>query len=340
MKRLLAFGLLAFAVSARGATLPESPPSAWNPGSFGFSATSEYFTSTANYDDTRGSFTRLPTGSSFTNFETRAKARYAFSHAVSAYGGLGFAQSKAVDTTLEKTNANVNDVFMGANFQMVRRWWRVVPEFELSLPITSSSRTQSVPLTGEGVFATRTGVFLFKPFKYLRFESYLGFLYLGEGLSKRLLYSLLAETAIGGFSFGGGVNGMESILSDEKSQAERTATHALADAGSRRYWAYNPALIEARGWLGYRIDRSFNVRLGYVKTLNGMRTAEGSSILISLAYNSPGDKNAGRAIRQRVYDQRKADESFQTEPETTDPELFQPPKDELDEAENIIERRR
>jgi hypothetical protein len=180
VKRILAFGLIFFCISARGGTVPESPPSAWNPGSFGFSTTSEYFTSNANYDDTRGSFSRLATGSSFTNFTTRAKARYAFAHAVSAYGGLGFAQSKAVNTSVEKTNSNVTDFFIGANFQLVRRWWRVVPEFEMSLPLDSASSTQTIPLTSEGVWSTRAGVFLFKPFKHLRFESYIGFLYLGE----------------------------------------------------------------------------------------------------------------------------------------------------------------
>ncbi|MES2965231.1 MAG: hypothetical protein V4760_15200 [Bdellovibrionota bacterium] len=348
MKRILTFCLFAFCFSARGATIPESPPSSWNPGSFGFSSTTEYFTSTANYDTVRGSFNRLPSGNSFTTFETRAKARYAFAHAVSAYGGLGFAQSKASDTSVDKTNSNVTDFFVGANFQLVRRWWRVVPDFEMSLPLDAAKRFQTVPLTSEGVWSTRAGVFLFKPFKHLRFESYLGFLYLGEGLSKRFLYSLLAESAFGGFTFGGGISGYESVLADEKTENERTGTQALADAGSGRYWAYNPALLEARGWLGFRADKAFTVRLGYAKTLNGVRTAEGSSILLSVAYNSPGDKSKGRAIREGLpVDRRGPEDSFQAEPETTDPELFDqkndplvPKKNEsLDDTEKILEKR-
>ncbi|MEK7355835.1 MAG: hypothetical protein AAB250_05270, partial [Bdellovibrionota bacterium] len=260
------------------------------------------------------------------------------------------AQSKSIDTSFEKTNANVTDFFLGANFQMVRRWWRVIPEFEMSLPLESASPTQTVPLTSEGVWSTRAGVFLFKPYKHFRFESYLGFLYLGEGLSKRLLYSLLAESAFGGFSFGGGIAGVETILSDEKTQVDRAITQALADAGSRRYWAYNPALLEARAWFGFRVDRSFVVRLGYAKTLNGMRTAEGSTILLSLAYNSPGDKSAGRAAREGTAPLKPLpQDGFQADPETTDPEIFdpnadpvvapQPKSNQLDETEKIIERK-
>lgn len=334
---------------AQGATLPESPPSAWNPGSLGFSTTSEYFTSNANYDETRGSFSKLPTGNSFSVFETRARARYAFTHAVSAFGGLGFAQSRAIDTTNEKTNSNVTDVFVGADFQLIRRWWRVVPEIEMSFPLDEPTRGQIVPLTSDGVWYTRAGVFLFKPYKYFRMESYLGFIYPGEGLAKRFLYSLLAETAVKGFSLGGGIAGTETLLVDEKSSAERTAIHALANAGSRKYWAYNPALLEARAWLGYRIDRAFTVRLGYGKTLNGVRSAEGQSILLSLAYNSPGDKVAGRRLRTQKLEKRPGRESFETEPEVTDPELFdnenQPDtpstkNESLDETEGLLEKRR
>ena len=334
----------------RAGLIPESPPSAWNPGSFGVSATGEYFTSQANYDETRGSYTRLNNSNSFSDFETRARARYAFANAVSAYSGIAFAQSHAVDGSLDKTNGNVTEAFLGADFQLIRRWWRVIPEVEFSFPTDETKTNQTIPLTSDGTWFGRAGVFLFKPYKYFRMESYLGFQYPGNGLAKRFLYTLYAETAFAsGFSFGGGIDGTESLLTDDNSNNQRITQQILADAGSHRYAAYNPSLIEARAWLGFRADKSFAFRLGYAKTLNGMRSAEGQSILLSVAYNSAGDKATGHRLREES--QKHAEETFRTDPEQNDPQLFQnpdedtpppravPKKENLDETERILENR-
>ena len=341
--------MLIAAPLARASIIPESPPSIWNPESMGVSSSAEYFNSTANYDETRGSYTKLANSNSFTNFETRTRGRYAFSNSVSAFTGFGFAQSQATDISTNKTNTNVTDVFLGADFQLLRRWWRVIPEFEFSYPTDAATKNQTVPLTNEGVWYARAGVFMFKPYKYFRFESYLGFHYPGEGLAKRFIYTLLAETAFAsGFSLGGGIDGTESLLADEKSSADRLTPQVFADAGSHRFWAYNPSLIEARVWLGFRADKAFTFRLGYAKTLNGMRSAEGQSLLLSLAYNSPGDKMEGKRLRDIL--QKRADENFKTEPEKTDPEIFQQPdsepltpkikkKETLDDTEKLLENR-
>ncbi|HVK60297.1 MAG TPA: hypothetical protein VM432_02055 [Bdellovibrionales bacterium] len=317
---------------ALAGSLPESPPSIWNPGSYGVSATSELFTSNANYGEERGSYSKLEEGHSITVFETRPRARYAFTHAISAFAGTSFAQTKAVDSDTEKTSANLTEVYGGFDWQLNRRWWRVVPEFEFSYPVTATDPDQTVPLTSDGVWFMRAGVFLFKPYKRIRFESYLGLHYPGEGLAKRFNYSLASEVAlIRGFSIGGGVYGYETIVSDDKTQAERTRTTDRANAGSQRFWAYDPALLEARAWVGFRADRAFTFRLGYGKTINGVRTAEGSSVLLSIAFSSPGDKSRGRAIRagHTVEDEEIIEpeveaprEEFETEPEVVDPELF------------------
>ncbi|MES2856787.1 MAG: hypothetical protein V4692_13025, partial [Bdellovibrionota bacterium] len=291
------------------------------------------FTSDANYDETRGSFSRLSNGRSLTVFETRPKIRYAFTHAVSAFAGTSFAQSKAVDFTNERSNSNVNEVFGGIDFQMNRRWWRVIPEIEFSYPVESSVFGQTLPMTSEGVWYVRAGVFLFKPYKRVRFETYLGVHYPGEGLAKRFQYSATTELAlIRGFSLGGGISGFETIVTDDKLKSDRINAAITANAGSQRYWAYDPALIEAKAWLGFRADRAFTFRLGYAKTINGVRTAEGSTILLSIAYNSPGDKERGRAIRSGFDIEEEpdvetevsnTDGEFRAEPEVVDPELFE-----------------
>jgi hypothetical protein len=357
MSLLLRLTFLSFAIfsSVCGAsTVPESPPSRWNPGSYGVSASTEFYSSNANYDDARGSFSRLSGGRSLSVFETRPRVRYAFAHALSAFAGTSYAQTKAIDLTTEKTNANVNEVFGGVDFQMNRRWWRVIPELEFSYPVVTGSVGQTAAMTSDGVWYMRAGVFLFKPYKRVRFESYLGFYYPGEGLAKRFLYSLSTELAlVDGFSLGGGVSGYETVLTDEKTKIERQLTNSSANAGSEHFWAYDPALLDAKAWLGFRADRAFSFRLGYAQSLNGVRSAAGSAFMLTIAFNSPGDKERGEAIRNGYGVPEEIDESakvkgsdeFKAEPEVIDPELFEqkqksaPKSPNLDSTEKILENR-
>ena len=188
----------------------------------------------------------------------------------------------------------MNEVYVGVDFMLARRWWRVVPEIEASYPTDATQKLQTNPLTSDGTPYANLGVFLFKPYRYLRFEGYLGFHIPGDQLATRFMYNLGAEIAMfGAFTLGGAIQGYESVIADGTSNIERQATQAVADATSSRFWAYNSALLEAKAWIGLRFDRSFGLRLGYAKTLNGVRTAEGQSILLALYYNTPGQGGVG-----------------------------------------------
>lgn len=336
--------LVSFSQKANALSVPETPPSAWNEGSFGIQTSSEYFTSKSNYDVKRGKFEALPNGNSWNSFENRFKARFAPTRNFSLFAGTGFTSANATDLINEKSNSGLTEVFAGANFLLTRRWWRVVPEIEASYPLEETEYGQTNPTTSDGVAYARAGVFLFKPYKYMRFESYLGFHFPGQGLSKRFMYSLAAEVALfGGFTVGGGVQGYETLISDDASYAERRFTSAAANATSDRFWAYNPALIEGRAWLGLRLDKSFNVRLGYLKTVNGIRTAEGNSILLSLNYNSAGrgtraSTRESREIRVEKVPVAQKNSGFRTQPEANDPELFDQ-RDSLDNTERLLENR-
>lgn len=334
---------LIFILSASNAlafTVPETPPSAWNEGSFGVQTSTEYFTSKANYDVSRGAFEDLPAGNSWTSFENRAKLRFGFTRNFAIFAGLGYGSSTAKTSLIENTNSSITEVFAGANFLLARRWWRVVPEIEVSYPGQQTQYLQTNPLTSDGAPYARAGVFLFKPYKYLRFESYLGAHFPGEGLAKRFQYSLAAELALlGSFTLGGGVQGYETIISDDTSFAERRATQATANATSERFWAYNPALIEAKGWVGFRFDKAFNVRLGYAKTINGVRNAEGQSFLINLNFSSAGSrKKRSNGVQVEQVPVSRDSRDFKTEPEANDPEYFDQ-RDSLDNTERLLENR-
>jgi hypothetical protein len=329
--------------NANALTVPETPPSAWNKGSFGVQSQSEYFFSHANYGESRGSYENLATSNKWTSFENRIKARYGFTNNVSLFGGIGANASTATNFGLDRNNSAITEVFAGVDFLLARRWWRVVPEFEASYPTDQTTKLQTSPLTSDGSAYANLGIFMFKPYKYLRFESYLGFHLPGDDLAKRFVYSLGAEIAMfGAFTVGGAIQGYESVLADGTSNAERKLTQATADATSERFWGYNSALLEAKGWVGLRFDRSFGVRLGYAKTLNGVRTAEGQSILLSLYYNTSGQPQ--RRGMPQVYvgatPVAPRVNTFKTQPEQNDPELFDQQKEDssLDNTERLFDR--
>lgn len=343
----LIFAALFSTSVARAYTVPETPPSAWNKGSFGVQTNSEYFSSQNNYQETRGSFDKLINGNKWTSFENRIKLRYGFTDNISLYGGIGASATNATNLGVTKSNSAVNEVYAGIDFMLARRWWRVVPELEASYPTDETQRLATNPLTSDGVAYANLGVFLFKPYRYLRFEGYLGFHIPGEQLATRFMYNLGAEIAMfGAFTVGGAIQGYESVAADGTSNAERNLTQATADATSSRFWAYNPALLEAKGWIGLRFDRSFGLRLGYAKTLNGVRSAEGQSVLLSLYYNTPGTGGQRRGPPQIQVGPKqiapKGGDSFRTEPEPNDPELFdqsQAPDASLDTTERLFDHK-
>lgn len=355
MLRIYLFDLILFAIVSATAlhagalTAPETPPSAWSKDSVGVQTQSEYFFSHANYGESRGSFENLSTSNKWSSFENRLKTRYGFTNAISLFGGIGASASTATNFGVDRNNSAVNEVFAGVDFLLARRWWRVVPEFEASYPTDQTTKLQTNPLTSNGAAYANLGVFLFKPYRYLRFEGYLGFHLPGEDLAKRFVYSLGAEIAMfGAFTVGGAVQGYESVVADATSNAERKLTQATADATSERFWAYNPALLEAKGWIGLRFDRSFGVRLGYAKTLNGVRTAEGQSVLLSLYYNTAGNSSgyaassaAGQTQRRGMPQVAPRPTTFKTAPEPNDPELFDQQKEDsaLDNTERLFDHK-
>ncbi len=336
--------------SAIALSVPETPPSAWNQGSFGVQTSSEYFMSKANYGDSRGSFERLINDNRWTSFENRVKVRYGFTPTTSLFLGVGANATSATDLGIQKNNSAPTELFAGMDFLLARRWWRVVPEIEASYSFDSTTRGQTSPITSDAASYAKAGVFMFKPYKYLRFEGYLGAHIPGGNFASRFMYQLGTEVALfGAFTVGAAVQGYESLVSDTTSNLERKFTQATADATDARFFAYNPALLEAKGWIGFRFDRAFGLRLGYLKTLNGVRSGEGQSFLLSLFYNSPGNASARRygppsvQVGATPVSPKPRQDGFKTEAEPNDPELFeqqqQQPNDSLDNTERLFDHK-
>lgn len=356
MKRSFSFCtiLMGALISTAQASPIETPPWAWRKGSFGISSTTEYFSSSANYDTVRGQFTSLPTGNTFTDFNTWLRGRYAFWPKFSMYAGAGIGQVRAVDPINEKTNSGLTQAYVGGHFTVWRQWLLMVAEVEAGLPLDAGgpmknlSRTQTIPLIDNGVYYGRALLHMRRDISRFRLFGYVGANLPTGGLSKSLLYGVYGELPVGNFlMFGGGVDGKETLLHDELTEAERTVTLASADAGSARYRSYDPAILRARGWVGFKPGQTVEIRAGYMQTITGQRDAAGQAYTLSVVFSSiparkPGVKFDAGSSTDRISAPGNTG-PFKLDSEKSDPEVIAPKNDfepqhgdDLNETERLF----
>lgn len=353
MKPLALSVLFAFVVinaialsSALGSPI-ETPPWAWRAGSFGLSSSSEYFWTRANYGPTRGEYSRLSGDNNLTDFQTWVRARYAFWSKFSVYGGAGLTQVRVLDAFNEKTNSGISDAFAGGHFVIWREWLRMVAEVEIGMPVATVSRYQISPLVNDGAIYGRGLLHLRKDIGALKVFGYIGARIPTEGLAKTMHYGAFAEVPLGKIMLGGGVDGVETLLNDDLTLVERSITMGTANGGSNRYRTFDPAMLRARGWIGFKPGGTVEIRAGYDKTLTGLRTAEGQAITLGVVFSSVPRRSRAGSISDSPDDRISAPgttDSFKVDSEQTDPEVIKPNNDfepgtsggDLNETERLL----
>lgn len=334
-----------------GASPIETPPWSWRKGSFGISSNSEYFTSSANYGPARGEFSRLTGDNKLTDFNTWLRGRYAFWPRFSMYAGFGAGQTRALDSVSEKAKSGLSAAFLGGHFTVWRQWLLMVAEIEAGSsldaggPLESFSRTQTTPLIDDGVYYARAILHMRRDIGRFRLFGYVGSRLPTGGLAKSFLYGIYGELAVGDYlMLGGGVDGHEVLLNDELTLSERSTTAASADAGSWRFRSFDPAILRARGWVGFKPGQTVEIRTGYMKTLTGLRDAEGQAFTLNVVFSSI----PARSARYRGGVDRMSapgnSTQFRLDSEKSDPDViapnndFEPQRsDDLKETERLLD---
>ncbi len=343
---------VAFVSQTAEASPVEPPPWSWRKGAFGVSSTTEYFSTKANYDSTRGQFVALPGDNQFSDFNTWLRGRYAFWPKFSMYAGAGVGQVRAVDTINEKTTSGLTQAYLGGHFTVWRQWLLMVAEVEAGLPLDAGgplktfTSGQTTPLIDDGAYYGRAILHMRKDVKSFRLTGYAGTLIPTSGLAKKLLYGIFGELPIGDFLMvGGGVEGRETLLSDELTDAERKLTQSTANAGSARYRAYNPAVLQARGWVGFRPGQTVEIRAGYMQTLTGQRDASGQAFTLNVVFNSiPARRSRGSVGTGQRISAPGNTGAFKLDSEKPDPDVIAPTNDfepqrgdDLNETERLFD---
>ncbi len=329
----------------------ETPPWSWRNGSFGISSTTEYFSSKANYDTVRGQFAKLTGDNNLTDFNTWLRGRYAFWPRFSMYVGAGLGQVRAVDAASEKTNGGLTEAYLGGHFTVWRQWLLMVAEIEAGMPLDaggplkSYSRLQTTPLIDDGAYYGRAILHMRRDIGFFRLFGHVGVRIPTDGLAKTLLYGVFGEVPIGNFLMvGGGVDGNETMLNDELTLAERGSTQVSANAGSARYRAFDPALLAARAWVGFKPGQTVEIRAGYMHTITGQRTAAGQAYTLNVVFSSIPGRRTGPKFDPGTISAPGNTGPFKLDSEKADPDVIAPKNDfepqrgdDLNETERLFD---
>ncbi len=344
--------LIAVAAAPTARAAVEPPPWKWKAGHWRVTTQAARFSTGANYDDARGSFSRLPGDNSFAVTGLGLRARYNPSPRLSFYGGGDVAFATAKDAALERSNSAVTGVAAGVDYVLWQNWVRLVAEGEAFYSADQIDVDTTDALTNDGVHHLRATLFAFKPFKWLNAYAHVGLKARDEGLAALLPWGVGLEKPFRRrYLFGAGIEGHETLMSDELPQATRGAVTSRANAGSHAFYAWNPAVIEGRAWAGWSPVNAWQFRVGYGRTFNGVRAAAGQTVFLNLSYNfdPKPDRESFQyhRVRREVIRKksRKAIEDFKPDPDKARPELFDPEDgfepdaepDPLSETQRLLE---
>jgi len=307
----------------------EFPPWRLKPKIWKLSTQTSYFTTDANYAQQRGTYADLSGDNSLTLLEQRTRARYNFNRRVSVFGGFDFTKVDTRSADFDRSNTNVSGVRLGLNYDLGQKWVRWIAEVEGFFSTDPIDVDTQEALTNDGVASVRAEMFAFRPFRWAYVFAHAGLLYRDEGLATLGLWGIGFEKPFSDrYLVGAGLDGYETVIGDELRLSDRQQIIERVNGGSFRFYSYDPALIEARAWVGWNPSDPWQLRFGGGHTLNGVRSAAGLNLFLSLAYSfdpKPDRESFQyfRSVRPEIRRKnRRALEDFKVDEEPPERDLF------------------
>ncbi|NQY99548.1 MAG: hypothetical protein HRT45_02640 [Bdellovibrionales bacterium] len=306
-----------------------------SPNQMQFSAVTQYFSSTANYDDQGGAFEQLDDEHSFSEINTRLRGSYDIAPVWRLTTGARINFVTSQDENEVRTNSELNEVSLGLVYAPVytlsQRLYleaRGVLALNTIDPVAGDDAING-EAANQALIGARYG-YLFSRFELL---GSLHYQFLTEGRSARIPYSAGARLMFSDFSVFGSVFGFFSNTFDEFSDnpKERTDVTDRLNAGSLRYYAVDPSLLNSQISFDVALSKKANLMIGVTKTLNGLNAAEGIGIVAGLEFRWGGaDINTNRTDIKRARAKRRRggrvdpDSDFELKEERYDEGLFKP----------------
>lgn len=207
------------------------------------------------------------------------------------------------------------EIKFGGDFLLTKIWFNVVPEAQLTVPITTVSDTTDEVILNEGAVETKLGVYLSKHTKWLSGYAYGGYVYRSDGRSSLFSYDLQLLKSLSTVQIAAGLWGYYSLTDDAYilEPQRRDAITSRVNGGSLRFYSVNPNLTEIGASVGFPLFDGVFSRFGLSTTMAGERTAAGTTIWATLSYTF------GSTAKSPMYREQKREDFV---PETYPDEKF------------------
>ena len=245
---------------------------------------SQFFKSTSNYD-ANGSKQSLPGTSSFQNISLDTSARFLFFNNLGIYSGFLYNYVDTSTGAVVRNTSALTHYFAGADYQLLATdRWTLYLDFTYLIASTAVDAAADVAIATNGANeAKAVGVAVYSVDKFRLFTK-LGYDFRTEGLSALLLYGAGGEVAVGNVKLGLALDGFSSVKDDDYT-SQPLARDAITDrvnAGSRRYYAVNPNLLDAQVYFQYSFGGNMNAKISAGSTITGSNAADGISAGLAL----------------------------------------------------------
>jgi hypothetical protein len=254
----------------------------------------DYFSTNANYDS-NGSKQNLISGASLTNISTETGIRYLFLDKLGISTAITFNNVSTNNGVQSRSKTDLTYYSLGADLEIYNTY-----SWSFYLDGVYKIANEQIDLTSDDAIASDaasealvSGVATFQNEDW-RFYGKVGYGYRTEGLSGLLRYGIGGDYALGNFKIGLNFPGYTSVQDDEKTDTpiQRDVITTKVNAGSRRYYAINPNLLEGQLYATYNWSKDFQVKIYGGSTITGSNSAEGITGGFSLNWGfGPTKKN-------------------------------------------------
>lgn len=273
------------------AQLISAGPLGNRPGRYSFNFQSTYFSTTANYDS-NGEITDLAPGNSYDYFLLQPELRYDYSNRWSFFSNLYIPYVKSDDGSFNRESFNVTDISAGADFMLYNKSFRVLPSFELKVPLSSIAPNTDESFASEGVVEAISKIYLARDFGIFYGFTSLGFDYRMDGRSSLLTYAATIIHQRNRWAFSIGISGFNSVTDDEhkSNPSERSNITDNVNGGSLKFYSVNPSYLEFKSWLAYYLERQIFIKFKANAGINGKNYAHANYFGFDISYSFGGEK--------------------------------------------------
>jgi len=127
-----------------------------------------------------------------------------------------------------------------------------------------------------------------------------------DGRAHKIPFELGVYNAYKGFVYGLSIAGNEVAKNDEflATPEKRENRTDQLNAGSKKFYAINSKILNATGWLGYRLSKNIIVTGKILTSVNGSNAAKGNSYNLNIKWRAinPYKKNKIRDEKEFKLD--------------------------------------